>query len=139
MGCVNCAVLDGRNRLPSHGALIQAKALSNCRINPQWRKVAPRLAQDFTVVIPDLRGGPGDRHRAVRRVVFGSYAYQLRHFGASLLIKINDLGQTEASALALAGMLPQTRRRSQLLIWIINLRERHRPAQVSSWASDAGQ
>ena len=30
-----------------------------------WRKVAPRLAQDFTVVVPDLRGY-GDSRRPAR-------------------------------------------------------------------------
>src|ERR1700691_1921113 len=38
-----------------------------------WRKVAPRLAQDFTVVVPDLRGY-GDSSKPPAGADFAAYA-----------------------------------------------------------------
>ena len=38
-----------------------------------WRKVAPRLAQDFTVVVPDLRGY-GDSSKPPAGADFGAYS-----------------------------------------------------------------
>src|SRR5580692_10476014 len=38
-----------------------------------WRKVAPRLAQDFTVVVPDLRGY-GDSSKPAAGADFAAYS-----------------------------------------------------------------